>query len=345
MTKRKERILAAVVEDYIDTASPVSSSEIRTAYLPDCSSATIRNELAALEEMGYLSQPHTSAGRVPTAEGYRLYVKQLMPRKKLTAAELKVIRSNFSVRMTEIGEVLKQTAKVISEVTHYTSLAYAADISDAVVENIKIVKLSGTRALVVIVTSAGVLKDAEINLHSDIDDAYFDTASRFVTGIFYNRRISEIMNPVEVVKVAVYEYKQFFDAVIEILKNYWHEGKNELVLEGASRFFDFPEYNDINKARAIMTVLDARDRLHGLISGDESIRMNIEIGTDPETKRPLNDCAVITATYNVSGAEARAGVIGPLRMDYGKVLSVLDYIGKLLNSPVACLPEINADDK
>jgi len=147
---RKEKILQAVVDSYINSCEPISSAEIKEHHLPALSTATIRNELAALEEMGYLVQPHTSAGRIPTAEAYRLYVERLMPKRKLTRSELKTVKRYFNRKITELDDILKSTAKVISEITNLTSVAYAQDINDAVIQNIKIVKLTDTTALVII---------------------------------------------------------------------------------------------------------------------------------------------------------------------------------------------------
>ncbi|MDE6966574.1 MAG: hypothetical protein K2O94_06315, partial [Clostridiales bacterium] len=136
LTGRKEKILQAVVDGYIENCQPVSSSEIREKHLPALSSATIRNEMAALEEMGYLTQLHTSSGRVPTAEAYRLYVEKLMPRRKLTRSELKIVKRYFNKKVTELDDVLKSTAKVISEITNLTSVAYVQNAEDATVLNI-----------------------------------------------------------------------------------------------------------------------------------------------------------------------------------------------------------------
>ncbi|MDE7395038.1 MAG: hypothetical protein K2M95_02815, partial [Clostridiales bacterium] len=137
LSGRKEKILQAVVDSYINSCEPISSAEIQEHHLPALSTATIRNELAALEEMGYLAQPHTSAGRVPTAEAYRLYVERLMPRRKLTRSELKTVKRYFNRKITELDDILKSTAKVISEITNLTGVAFSQDAHDAEIQNIK----------------------------------------------------------------------------------------------------------------------------------------------------------------------------------------------------------------
>lgn len=345
ISERKEKILQAVIEDYIRTATPISSSEIQKSHLPALSSATIRNELAMLEEMGYLEQPHTSSGRVPTGEAYKLYVERLMPKRRLSQAELGTIRKYFGSQLVQIKDVLKMTAKVISEITNYTSMAYSGGVENAVIENIRIVKISAHSAIVIIVTDMGVLKDAGVETDEDLSDEFFDSAAKFALSVFKGRQISEIMKPGKLIKLAVMEYKLFFDTIFDILKEYSHDSRGEdIVLEGASKFFEYPEYSDINKAKAIMSVLDAKEQLYGILKSDDAIQLNVTIGTDPKTNLPMSDCAVVTANYTVSGKNiGKAGVIGPLRMDYGKVLSVLDYIGKLLNNRTGDLPKLKTN--
>ncbi len=200
LTNRKEKILQAIVDGYIENCQPVSSAEIKEKHLPALSSATIRNEMAALEEMGYLTQPHTSAGRIPTAEAYRLYVEKLMPRRKLSRSELKIVKRYFNKKVTELDDMLKSTAKVISEITNLTSVAYVQSADDATVTNIRIVKISDSSALVIIVTDLGVLKDSMVDIGSGVTDEYCDHASRFVTEVFGGRKISEINKPKSIVK-------------------------------------------------------------------------------------------------------------------------------------------------
>lgn len=343
ITERKEKILQAVIEDYIRTATPISSSEIQKSHLPALSSATIRNELSMLEEMGYLEQPHTSSGRIPTAEAYKLYVERLMPARRLSHGELNTIKRHFGSQLMQMKDVLKMTAKVISEITNYTTMVCVGGVAEAVIENIRIVKISAHNALVIIVTDLGILKDAAVETDEELSDEFFDSAAKFALSVFKGRRISEIMKPGKIIKLAVEEYKSFFDTILTILKEYAHDNRGEdIVLEGASKMFDYPEYSDINKAKAIMSVLDAKEQLYGILNSDDAIQLNVNIGTDPRTNLPMSDCAVVTANYTVSGKNiGKAGVIGPLRMDYGKVLSVLDYIGKLLNNRTGELPKLN----
>ncbi|MDR3319106.1 MAG: heat-inducible transcriptional repressor HrcA [Clostridiales bacterium] len=327
---RKERILQAVVEDYINTARAISSSDVQAKHLPELSSATIRNELSALEELGYLYQPHTSAGRVPTPEAYKLYIEKLMPRRKLTNSELDLIKSYFSNQVVGMGDVLRKTAKVISEITNYTSIAVASDMNDAIIENIRIVKLTPHSALVVVVTDRGVLKDSTVQVEGELSDDYFDTAARFTLEAFRGRKISDLASPDPVIEQVCGEFKVFFDTVMQIIVNYSDQLRPEdFMLEGVSKIFDQPEYNSMERARAMMGVLEGRERLFPVLKAREDMQLSINIGR--ESSNALSDCAIVTANYIVDGKPiGQAGVIGPIRMNYSKVVSVLDYISQTL---------------
>lgn len=338
---RKEKIIQAVVDRYIVSCEPISSAEIKENYLPELSSATIRNELAALEEMGYLAQPHTSAGRVPTAEAYRLYVDKLMPRRKLSKSELKVINSYFDHKITEIDEILRSTAKVISEITHLTSVAVIPDLNSAVVDSVKIVKLTDHTALIIIVTNMGVLKDATVEVAEELDDNYFTVAGNFITTSFRGRSIGEILAPDAMLAEIRSEYETLFAAIIRIIRDYIENGGvGDIVLEGSAKILEQPEYANLEKARAMLEMLEAKKRLAPMLRSPENVNLNIRIGRDNEIADGLPECAIVTANYSVNGvALGQAGVIGPIRMDYSKVVSVLDYIGKTLN----LLPEAYSD--
>ncbi|HEY8390138.1 MAG TPA: heat-inducible transcriptional repressor HrcA [Clostridia bacterium] len=331
LSERKAKILKSIVEDYINQAEPISSADIQSRHLPEFSSATIRNELAALEEMGYLYQPHTSAGRVPTKEAYKLYVEQLMPKRKLSHAELKLIKSQFNQQMIQIKDVLKKTAQVISEVTNYTSLAFVNDISEAIIENIKIVKLTAKTALVIVVTDLGVLKDAVVNMEEEMDDSYFDAVSKLSMQAFGGKKIAQVMKPNQAIKQTIRGYQKIFDAILDIIKKYYEQaGTEDFVLEGASKLLEYPEYSNIAKAKSIIAMLEAKEQLLPALKTTDNVELNIRIGKDECDS--LSDCTIITASYMLNGKSiGQAGVIGPIRMDYSKVVSVLDYIGKTLS--------------
>lgn len=340
ISARKEKILRAVVDSYIVSCEPISSAEIRDNYLPEFSSATIRNELSALEDMGYLTQPHTSAGRIPTADGYRMYVDKLMPKKKLSRAELKTIRRYFDHKITEIDEILHRTAKVISEITNLTGVAAAPTTSEAVIDSIKLVKIADSAALIVIVTDQGIYKDAMAEIASDIDERYLLTAGNFITAAFAGHSLKTVAESEKLITDIKKEYEQLFKAIIKVIKRYANVGfTGNIVLEGGAKLLSQPEYSSTEKAREMLEALEAKDKLIPALKSAEDVNINICIGQGTEGEG-LPECAIVTANYRVNGVNiGNAGVIGPIRMDYSKVVSVLDYIGRTIKE----LPDEDSD--
>ena len=341
LSERKEKIIKAVVDSYIDKAQPVSSADIRQSHLPSLSTATIRNELASLEEMGYLDQPHTSAGRVPTADAYRLYVEKLMPARKITPSEIAVIRKYFDHKITEIDDMLRSTAKVISEVTHLTGIAYVSGVADAVVRNVRIVKITPTDALVVIVTDLGVLKDSMLSTSEEVPEEYFTKASEFVTRSFAGHSIGEICSGDELIERITGDYRKVFDFIVEIMKKYMAEENRSVVLEGGSRMLDQPEYSDVESAKKMFALLESKETLIDVAKGSGGIGLSINIApcSDDDSKP---ECAVVTANLTRGGLNiGKAGVIGPIRMDYPRIVSVLEYIEKTVDKLSAADPAEN----
>ncbi|MCL2675463.1 MAG: heat-inducible transcriptional repressor HrcA [Firmicutes bacterium] len=334
ISHRKERILQAVVSSYIDNCEPVSSAHIHQKYFPEVSSATIRNELATLEEMGYLTHPHVSAGRIPTAAGYRLYVDKLMPKHKLSRQELKTIKHYINDKVRDLENMVRNTAKVISEITNLTAVGYVQNQKTDMVKNVKIVKISENAALFVIVTDRTVLKDAIANLPDNVSEQFLQEASVHITSIFAGHTIDEISNPVRFAKLIRKEYERIFDAVVRIIKNYGGDGVGTLSVEGSAKILSQPEYSNIGKARAMLELLEAKEQLVPMLNG-AGLNFSVKIAGADEMKEGLPECAIVTASFSGGGGNATAGVIGPIRMDYGKVLTVLDYIGR----EIASLPQ------
>lgn len=331
LSERKEKIIRAVIDNYVDSCQPVSSADIQTNYLPSLSTATIRNELAALEEMGYLDQPHTSAGRVPTPAAYKLYVEKLMPKRELSSEELEIIRKYFDSKITEIDDVLRSTAKVISEITNLTGVACFPNVGEAVIRNVRIVRITDEMALVVIVTDRGVLKDATVTVPSEVSDDYFNTASNFATGAFGGHRIDDVREPESLITQIKDEFRMVFNTIVEILEGYLSDSEqHHILLEGSSNLLEQPEYSNVDKAKAMLRMLESKEKLAPVL--DRDIGLTINITNEGESAEDAPECAIVTANLSTHGVNiGKAGVIGPIRMDYSKIVSVLDYIGKTVN--------------
>ena len=194
LSERKKKILHALVDVYITTGQPVSSSDIQRGYMPEVSSATIRAELSALEALGYVDQPHTSAGRVPLKPAYQLYVGDIehLGDKALTDAETAFIRSRFADKLSEVRDISKRAAEIISDVTNYTSFFVSSRGGNILIDEIKLIPLKGDKLLVLIVTDEGIIADKTLDFEGGVRHEYVDSATRMLNNVFAGRKIGEL---------------------------------------------------------------------------------------------------------------------------------------------------------
>ena len=333
LSDRKKKILQYVVDDYIETAVPVSSKSLTEKHLQSISSATVRNELSALEELGYLTQLHTSSGRVPSAEAYKLYVSELMVKEKLSDKELDYIKKIFLDKADNLEEVIKNTTKVISELTSYPSVGMATMDSDETIESIKLFRYKKDLALLLIVTQTRLLKDNYIDVPSAMTDEQLAEAETVLANMFKGKTFEEICNLKPELEDNFMGYKNIFVNVIEALRAYMHASDTDVVTEGEDKILEHPEYADINKIKDFLSVVTSKDKVMNLLTDDgKDIKINVKIGTDGYSEIP-EDCSLVTATYTANGKKLGTyGVIGPIRMDYQKVVAVLENVGKILES-------------
>lgn len=331
LSERKRKILQLVVDDYISTAQPVSSKSITEKYMKDVSSATVRSELAGLEEMGYLTQLHTSSGRVPSVEAYKLYVAELMDKSKLTTKEVGVIKSAFKDHADNLEAVVQNAVKVISELTDYTSVAYTSHSEKDKIVKIDLFRYKPTQALLLIVTENTLIRDKFITIPEVMTDAQIIEASSLIQSLFVGKEFGEIVGLAEVVAKEFESYREIFDGVMRAIEDYLEKGNADVILEGEGKILKHPEYNDSEKVKNFLSVVTSKNKLAGLLAENtDNIEISIKIGGDEEKDMP-KDCSLVTATYSASGVKVGTyGVIGPLRMDYQKVVSVLEGVGKIL---------------
>ena len=318
LSERKQKVLKAVVDEYIKNATPVSSGEIKAKYFDDVSSATIRSELSTLEDMGFLVQPHTSAGRVPAPSAYRFYVDHFLDRRPLRKQDIVRIDQGFGTKFAEIEELVKTTAKVISDVTNYTSVI--------VLKNI--------------ITDRGIIRDKVITVTHPINDGFLSDANVLLNRIFVGKRVGDLKNSDLIVEKELEEFRELLESVVAILESCCENNESDIYMEGESKMLDYPEA-DLQSAKNFLTIIDNKTAIADLIE-DSDIEFNVKIGR--EETGGIDRCAIITAKYTVNGKElGHAGVIGPERMDYAKVISVLSYVGRALETIIK--PQGDSDEE
>ena len=320
LSDRKKKVLNALVDSYITDAEPISSSAIKNKYMPDVSSATIRSELATLEELGYLVQPHVSSGRVPSAKAYRFYVDCLLS--ECGDTDVDGLDETLKRRMSSVEELVRETAKTVSDVTNYTSLMVLSGADSLTVKEVKLVDLYDDSALVLVITDAGVIKDKTVAVPKDADGNYIELANRILNATFAGKSLAEIGSSAPVLEENIEGMKALVDEVIRLLAEYKRARESELYLEGADKIFQYPEARDVDNVRSFVSIISKKEKLHDLVAGDGNLEIDVKIGE--QASEDLKHMALVTARYSVDGKEiGHVGVIGPERMDYKKVMSVL----------------------
>ena len=326
LSKRQKQILQAIIEDYISSAMPVGSRTISKSFA--LSSATIRNEMSDLEDLGYLEQPHTSAGRIPSEKAYRFYVDNLMKLSTLTAPELNYIRSYYDKRICQTGEVLSDAARVISDLTEYVSVVTPPKVSSVLVTSIQLMPINPSTAMVVLVTDTGMMQSTPIVLPRNVSPDELESMSRLLNKMFAGRSVTEIHPQAQyAVESEIADQKQIFDTICSVLASRLENQKDKVLIQGASKMLAHQEFTDVNKARNFLQLLEENSRISEIVSS-ESEEISVRIGQETG----LGDVSIVTATYSAGGKDlGKIGVIGPTRMQYDKVLSVLDQVGKTLS--------------
>ena len=331
MDERKLRILQAIIDDYILTGIPVGSRTISRKYDMGLSSATIRNEMSDLEELGFLDQPHVSAGRIPSAKAYRLYVDTLLKAGKIPNASEETVRSHFTGRVRQMEDVIDHAAQVISSLTHYTAVVLSPKGTQPRIQTVQLVPVSAETALVVIVTDQGLVRDSVIRVDGQMDSDTLYAISRALTTELRGATLTEACERMP----ALSERISGNDRVLQELYGFLSEGqkspgRGHMAVGGTSNMLAYPEYSDVDKARNFLSLMETRDKLADIIRGSSGMSFTVRIG--PETGVPeMADCSIVTAAYSTRGGQqGTIGVIGPTRMQYSRVLSILNVIGSQL---------------
>lgn len=333
LSERKKKILSAVIETNIKSSQTeaVSSKQLQEEYLPKVSSATIRNELNALEEMGYLTHLHTSSGRVPTKEGYEKYISELMQERKLTQKEKEIIKSNFSKRLVSLKDIIEKTAKTISSATNYTTIVYSSPENDAVIKDIKLYPVTSTTQLVVVVTNERVINELSSLGTNNEEDLI--AASQILKDVFAGKPLSMIKDDhfrENIITSELQKYKLVFDRVIDIISSSDNNYLGDMSIVGKEKLIEYPEFDSVQKVKKAVSVLDDKELIIPLLKSGSDLELSINIGSN---QNGLEDCSVVTVTCNVSGSKKiTAGVIGPMRMDYQKAVSVLKEVADTLEN-------------
>lgn len=325
LDERKLKILHAIIQTYLETGEPVGSRTISKYSDLKLSSATIRNEMSDLEEMGYIVQPHTSAGRIPSDKGYRLYVDHLMQQKEQEVRELKELMIQ---RTDKLEQVLKQVVKVLANNTNYATMISAPQYHQNKLKFIQLSKVDEHQILAVVVAEGNVIRNKLIPLCEELDQETILKLNILLNTMLNGKTIAEInLQMISSMKEQAGIHSNIISDVVDAVAEAIHSDEGmEIYTGGATNIFRYPELSDNGKASELIQTLEEKQMLAELVTetlSKEDKGIQVYIGSESPVQS-MKDCSVVTATYELGqGLQGTIGIIGPKRMDYENVMSTL----------------------
>ncbi len=328
LSERKLKILQAIIADFISTAEPVGSRTLSKNYDLGISPATIRNEMSDLEDLGYLTHPHTSSGRVPSEKAYRLYVNEMMRKRELTDAEKDAIAIELHSNVTELEKIVQRAAHILSEITNLTSFALTPKKDQDTLRYINLLPVDEYTVVLMLVSESGKVSNTAVHMDRPVSEETMRILAKAMTYNYRGKTLSEALT-FDIIKnfksdaesMAMFE-KNIVPNFVKTLEDMLNVN---LYMDGLTNIFSIPEYNDLDKAKLFLEMVSKKDELtKTLINRDNGVI--ITIGNENQDEL-MQDCSLITATYHVDGKMVgKIGVIGPTRMRYGEVTSVVEYL-------------------
>ncbi len=334
LNERKKKILQIIIEDYISSAEPVGSRTIARKYDLGLSPATIRNEMSDLELLGYLEQPHTSAGRIPSAQAYRFYVDALIEPGTLTDNDMALIDGWYNERRRNIDDIFQSTAKILSRMTQNVSMVLTNQQTIANFCYLKFLPLDSQHAILCIVADDGSIDTNVVDIPLGMSSEEMDYLAGKMSKLLEDHNLSDIsVEILQNVHTDVVEDKLIFSSLLQAVRKMTGRRQEQKVfLGGTKQLLNQPEFRDVERVRNLLGILEEEKVLKDLLQGDEDSGLKVTIGSENKFTG-IQDCSMVQATYRLNGQiVGTMAVLGPTRMEYGKVISVMDYLHKYLKT-------------
>lgn len=332
MEDRKKRILRAIIDDYVLTATPVGSRTIARKYLSNLSSATIRNEMSDLEELGYLNQPHISAGRVPSSKAYRLYVDMLLEEGSQQTAQDEELKATFQTRISHLEDVVRSAAQALAQVTGYTSFVLMPRQESLRIANLQLVPVSKALALLVIVTDGGIIRDTMVKVSERLDADALYAISKMLSEQFTGRTLREVQTALRQFAGQSPSDPQVLQGIMDLSTQMDSQNAvDQLTVCGTHNILGFPEYQEADKARQLLYALDNKEALMNLVRDTRGEELLVHIGPENGIEE-MRGCSIAVAEYRLGrGQRGTIGLIGPTRMPYQSIFSTLRMASQAMN--------------
>jgi heat-inducible transcriptional repressor len=335
--KRRNEILKALINLYIEQVKPISSKLIKQRYGLSVSTATIRNAMHELEEGGYIKQPHTSSGRVPTDKGYRCYIDSLMGEEGLSSIEKQRLKRKYQPLSERVEDVVDKTAEILSLMSYEVAISLFFNFKESLLRHVDLVNVSGGRVLIVVVTESGLIRHYLVKLEEPVSDSQLREMSNYININLQDTALSDIKAGLD------NHLKREEDASVNLLKKALgifsaidiFEDEYELYQEGISYILKKPEFKDVNKLRSVLDVLENKETIAQILKNNfepTMTKVKVLIGRENKFKN-LQECSLVTSNYKI--ADRTVGILsllGPTRMAYSKILPLVEYMSEVLSS-------------
>ena len=331
LTNRQLQILQVIIDDFVTSAQPVGSRQISKKEGITFSPATIRNEMADLEELGYLEKTHTSSGRVPSEKGYRYYVDHLLKPELIQSEEILRIQSIFEKQIIEAEQLIRESAKILSELTSYTTILLGPDVQKHRVKKYQIVPLTDTSAVAIIVTDSGHVENRLLSIPGNMSTADIEKMVNILNERLTGISLMDLQYKLEQETLSVLkQHVNMADSIIQsLLTGVSSQTEGKVYVGGKTNMLNQPEFHDLNKARMLIDLMEKESQVQSLIQPN---RKGIQIRIGSENNHfAMENCSVITTSFSLGEEQGAIAIIGPTRMDYQRVVALLELMGNGLS--------------
>ncbi len=319
---RQKELLKTIVEEYVKSARPVGSKALCKKF--KCSSATIRNDMAALEELGYLEKTHISSGRIPSESGYRYYVDNLMEPKKISGEDILKLQTVLNNKELELSDAISKSLEIISDITNYTSVVLGGEADDNMLKKVEVVPISDKQLIAILITDTGHVENKNVFLEENIPTDEISKTTELLNKMLVGTQISDVPRKLEfeikpIIRNYIQNYEIVYNAFYNALSNFTSD--RDVKFAGKTNILKQPEFNTVDDVKNIISKFESKDMVSKIEeTGDE---VKVYIGSESEID---DNVTVVKTKYKAAGREGTIAIIGPKRMEYERVVNMLEYL-------------------
>ena len=328
LNERQKELLKLIVEEYIKTARPIGSNAICS--ILKCSSATIRNEMSSLEDLGLLEKTHTSSGRIPSENGYRYYVDNIMKPKELTGDDVLKLQSIFKNKSLALSDAIVKSMEIISEITNYTSIVLGKSSNENKISKVEVVPIGENNLVAIVITDRGHVEHKNMYIQEKVSMTEIkqtvDLINKFIIGTpidLVSKKLEFEVKPK--IGDSIKQQRAIYDALYNVFNEF--QSESNVKINKPNNILNEPEFNDVSKMKTILGKFEDRELIKNI--KEETSGINVYIGSESEFD---DDVTIIKSKYNFGGEEGTLALIGPKRMDYNRVMTLLEYINNNINN-------------